>query len=246
MLRTGAAEPIQSSKDKMKKLIHAIGRAYQRKILRREHEGQEFHCYNERPMEFAFVFKSIGKCAPKTILDVGTGITALPALMANCGAVVTAIDNIRDYWPDGMINRHWHILNDDIQRTKLTQQFDMVTCISTLEHIKAYDKAVRAMMGLVAPGGHLVITGPYTDAFHVDDCYRVPGADAGLAAEPYIGNSYSSEDLKRWLRFGGELIEVEYWKGFTGRHWALGDRIAPPRPATVDDGNHACLLIRRT
>lgn len=229
----------------MKKLVHTIGRAYQRRLLKSEFEGQKFFRHNERPMEFGFVFRSIGKCAPKTILDVGTGITALPALMANCGAVVTAIDNIRDYWPEGMINRHWHILDEDIQRANLGQQFDMVTCISTLEHIKNYDAAVISMMGMVKPGGHIVITGPYTDAFHVDDCYRVPGADAGLAAEPYIGNSYSGADLKRWLGYGGKLVESEYWNGFTGKHWALGDRIAPPRAATVDNGNHACLLIRR-
>jgi SAM-dependent methyltransferase len=230
----------------MKALIHATGRAYQRKVLQSEYEAQKFFRHNERPMEFGFVFKQIGRFAPETILDIGTGTTALPALMANCGAVVTAIDNIRDYWPEGMINRHWHILDDDIQAMKLTEKSDLVTCISTLEHIKNYDAAVRSMLGLVKSGGHLVITGPYTDAFHVDDCYRVPGADAGLAAEPYIGNSYSGEDLKRWLGFGGELIEAEYWKGFSGKHWALGERIAPPRPATVADGNHACLLIRRT
>src|SRR3982074_1624014 len=128
----------------MKRLIHALGRAYQTKILSGEFERQKFYRHNERPVEFAWVFKSIARYAPKTILDVGTGATALPALMANVGAVVTAIDNIKDYCPDGMINRHWLVLDDDIQRTKLTQKFAMVTCISTLEHIKEYDAAVRA------------------------------------------------------------------------------------------------------
>ena len=130
-----------------------------------------------------------------------------------------------------LTHRHWLILDDDIQRTILQQQFDMVTCVSALEHIQAYDQAVRTTMGLLKPGGHLVITGHYTDAFHVNDCCRVPGADAELAAEPYIGNSYSGEDLRRWLRDGEELIggilEGVYWK-------ALGSRYAHSATGAVE------------
>jgi SAM-dependent methyltransferase len=225
----------------LRQVANALGSAK----LKAEHDAQKFSRLNERPAEFAFVFRAINRCAPKSILDVGTGTTALPALMSNCGPVVTAIDNIRDYWPSGMTNRHWYVLDDDIQHPTLSKTFDMVTCISTLEHIKQYDAAVRAMMALLNPGGHLVITGPYTHGFHIDDCYRAPGADPGLAAQQYIGNSYSGEDLERWLGYGGELVEAEYWRGFTGKHWALGERIAPPQAASVDSGNHACLLIRR-
>src|SRR5215469_11053921 len=226
----------------LKTLVHAAGRRYQSVVLKREYDSRAFSRYNERPMEFAFVFRMIGRCAPKTILDVGTGTTALPALMANCGPEVTAIDNIRDYWPDGMTNRHWHVLDADICAPQLSGQFDMVTCISVLEHIKRYDVALQNMMALLRPQGYLVLCGPYTDGFHVDDCYRQPGAAEASRANPYICNSYSAEDLARWLGFGGELLEVEYWRGFSGKHWAMGERIAPPEPATKATGNHACLL----
>jgi hypothetical protein len=30
---------------------------------------------------------------------------------AECGFVVTAIDNVRDYWDHGMVNRHWTVLD---------------------------------------------------------------------------------------------------------------------------------------
>jgi 2-polyprenyl-3-methyl-5-hydroxy-6-metoxy-1,4-benzoquinol methylase len=226
-----------------------IRRFYQRhhaRILRTEWERRHFWRYNERAVEFAFVLRAIARHAPRTLLDVGSGTTALPALMASCGPTVTAIDNVTDYWEKGMVNRHWHVLDDDIQNTRLTEHFDMVTCISVLEHIRNYDQAVRNMLDRLAPGGHLALCGPYTEGFHVDDCYRQPGADAALAAMPYIGNSYSGEDLRRWLGFGAELVEAEYWLGYSGRHWALGERIAPPRPATRETGNHACLLLRRT
>ena len=229
----------------VKKLVHRLGRLYQRKILSLEARRQHFRRYNERPVEFAFLFRAIARCAPEAIVDVGTGTTALPALIANCGPVVTALDNVTDYWEDGLINRHWHIVDDDIQRTKVAQKFDMVTCISTLEHIREYDSAARNMLKLLKPRGYLVLTCPFTWGQHVDDCYRQPGADAGLAAAPYIGNSYSGTDLERWLSAGAELVEIEYWKGFSGRHWALGKRLAPPLPATRETGNLACMLIRR-
>jgi len=230
----------------MKTLIHALGRKYQSTILQREYAAKKFVRFNERPVELAFVFRCIARCAPKSILDVGTGETALPALMAYCGPVVTAIDNVRDYWTAGMTNRHWYVIDDDISRTKLNAQFDMVTCISVLEHVVDPLPAVRNMVRLLKPGGYWVLAGPYTDAEHVDDTYKVPGADPTSANMPYICRSYSRQDLDLWLRETNcELVEDEYWRTWSGRHWALGERIAPPQPATKESGTHSCLLIRK-
>lgn len=232
---------------KSENVVHHIGHTYQRWALKREYEAQRFRRHNERPMEFSFVLRAVGKVAPKTLLDVGTGTTALPAAIANCGVVVTAIDNITDYWEEGMINRHWHVLQDDIQAPQIAKQFDMVTCISVLEHIKDHSSAMRHMLRLVKPGGYMVLSCPYTDREFVPDTYRQPGADPESAKQVYICNSYSRAELDSWLKDGNaELIEAEYWKGFTGKHWAMGTRIAPPQPSTLDgDHNHACFLIRK-
>jgi len=48
--------------------------------------------FNERTIEYAYVFDAINKHAPRTFLDVGTGKTALPALVKACGIEVFAID----------------------------------------------------------------------------------------------------------------------------------------------------------
>ena len=227
-------------------IIHRGGNLYQRWALKSAYRSQHFRRHNERTAELAFVFRTIGKVAPKTLLDIGTGTTALPAAIADCGVVVTAIDNVRDYWEDGMVNRHWHVMNDDIQKPKIEGSWDMVTCISVLEHIKDHRAAMRNIMRLVRPGGHIVLTCPYTDREFVSDTYRVPGADPESSTQEYICNSYSRAELNSWLKDGNaELIEEEHWKGFTGKHWAMGERIAPPEPATKESGNHGCFLIRR-
>ena len=231
----------------MKAVIRKLGRAYQARILRSEHESQKFTRYNERPAEFAFVLRCVGRCAPRTILDVGSGTSALPAILADCGAVVTAIDNVSGYWTADMFNRHWHVVDDDIRHPKINARFDMVTCISVLEHIKDHRTAVRNIMRLVRPGGYLVLAGPYTDREYVEDTYRVPGADVQSSKIPFICRSYSRTELYGWLAdSAGELVAEEYWRCWTGRHWAQGERIAPPEPSARDASHsHACFLIRR-
>ena len=231
----------------VKQVIHQLGRQYVRKVTQSEAEGQKFSRHNERSAEYAFVFRHITSCAPRTVLDVGTGTTALPAQLAACGCVVTAIDNVHDYWPAGMVNRHWYVMDDDITKTSQSAQFDMVTCISVLEHIIDHRAAVRNMMRLLRPGGHFVLAGPYTEREYVENCYRVKGADEGSQKLPYICRSYSRTELDSWLADnGGELIEAEYWRTWTGRHWSLGERVAPPEPSNREGAHtHACFLIRR-
>lgn len=91
----------------LKQAIHALGRAYIDRINRSEFAVQRFRKHNERPIEYRFLFECLTKLRPVSVLDVGTGDTALPSLLAHCGCVVTAMDNVRDFWPSGMFNKHW-------------------------------------------------------------------------------------------------------------------------------------------
>ena len=136
-------------------------------FCRREFEKQVFQGFNERPVEYGFVFRKLAEVYPHRILDVGTGTTALPHLMRNCGFLVTATDNVRDYWPEGMLNRHYYIINDDITNSHLKATFDFITCISVLEHIEDADHAVANMLRLLKQDGHLVMTFPYTERNYV-------------------------------------------------------------------------------
>jgi SAM-dependent methyltransferase len=216
--------------------------AISRRVSLREYLDQQFRGFNERSVEYAFVFQSIAESCPKTILDVGTGVTALPQLMRTCGPVVTAIDNISDYWSNGMVNRHYHVINDNILNPKLTGKFDLITCISTLEHIEAHNTAVDAMFSLLAPGGRLILSFPYCEGEYVPNVYALQGS-IGAHVYPFKTQIYSRQQVDNWVkRNGAYIVHQEYWRFFSGKFWTLGDRIVPPVRVDVDQPHQICCL----
>lgn len=229
----------------VKRRASALLNRYVDRLSRQEFESQSFLRFTERPVEYAYVFNAIRSVAPRTVLDVGTGTTALPHLMRHCGCLVTATDNVRDYWPAGMVNRHWHVIDDDINATRLSAGFDLVTCVSVLEHIQTPDAAVRNMLSLLAPGGHLLMTFPYTEGSYVKNVYDLPGSSYGRGA-PYVTQSYSRRELDRWLAAeDATIVDQEYWRFWEGDHWTVGAQVIPPRGVTVDETHQlTCVLIR--
>lgn len=225
-----------------KQQVLSVLNLYPAWVCRKEFEEQKFKQLNERPVEYAFTMRQFAKLMPRTVLDVGTGTTALPHVMANCGAVVTAIDNVRDYWANGMVNRHFHVIDDDITNTKLTETFDFITCLSVLEHIVEADRAVANLVRLLNPGGHLVLSFPYTERQYVRNVYELPGARFGQGL-PYITQSFSRTEIDRW---GLNVVEQEYWELRTGESWTLGDQVIPPRKVSASDQHQlSCLLVAK-
>lgn len=216
-------------------------------ICRFEYYNQNFVGFNERPIEFGFVFSQLTRIYPRTILDVGTGTTALPHLMRNCGFLVTAIDNIRDYWPAGMSNRHYYVINDDITNSKLEDKYDVLTCISVLEHIEKSDEAVRNMFQLLSPNGYLILTFPFTSLHYVRNVYDLPNSRANGQSIPFICQSYSSADVDRWLMAnGGKIVAQEFWQFWDGDYWSEGNKITPPhKVAQTENHQLTCLLIQK-
>lgn len=214
---------------------------------KKEFKQQKFIQFNERPVELSFLFGKISELYPKKILDVGTGDTALPHLIRNCGALVTATDNIWDYWPAGMFNRHYYIVNDDIRNTQLKDTFDLITCISVLEHIEHPDKAVRNMFSLLSPGGHLIITCPYSENEYIRNVYELPGSSYGRDFA-FITQSFSRAELEQWLLENEAVIlDQEYWQFWSGRHWTVGTQIIPPKKVTAKDTHQlTCIMMAKT
>ncbi len=216
-------------------------------ICKREYEKENPYSFNERPVEFRFVFQQLSKIYPEKVLDVGTGTTALPSLIRNCGFTVTAIDNIKDYWPSGMFNRHCYVLDDDITDTKLDEKFDLITCVSVLEHIENHNKAIANMFNLLNDQGYIVLTCPYNENEYIKNVYDLPGSTCGQNA-PYICQSFSRSKLDKYLEMhDATIIEQEYWKFWEGEYWTEGDEVIPPIKSRKD-GSHqlTCLLIQKT
>lgn len=230
-----------------KSLVHRAGRQYIRLICSSEYLDQTFRVHNERPIEYRFALDVLGENRPKTILDVGSGTTAWPHLLRNCGFVVTAIDNVRDYWPGGMVNRHWAVLDVDILNPgdKLRGGFEAVTCISVIEHIPDHDRAVQNMVQLLAPGGLLIVTTPYSHYNPHPNVYEHPEALYGHDV-PYICRSSSQSELGQWLAAGLELERRELWRLFSGPVWATGDRCAWERVESEAQSHQlGCFLFRK-
>jgi len=227
----------------LKRVVHSAGHWYCRTVARSEYEAQVFRRINERPIEYRFVFGAIRQTAPKSVLDVGTGESALPSLIRTCGPVVTAIDNIRDYWPEGMANRHFHLKVEDATQA-ISGTYDMVTCISVLEHIKEHDAAVSNMMRALNPGGHLVLTCPYNERCYIENAYKLPGAGYGKDL-PYVCQIYSRANLERWFA-PAAIVKQEYWRVFSGPWWTFGETLRPPVEVGRDELHQlTCIMVRK-
>lgn len=230
----------------LKRLIQRVADLYLDMICRRELTSPEFPQLNERVCEFRFVFNHLASLLPRTILDVGTGRSALPHLFYNCGFITRAVDPGVDYWGVRVRNRHFYVEVDDIKKPALRGPFDLITCISALEHIVEYDAALESMAALLAPGGHLILTFPYSDGEYCPDVYKLPGSLAPKDMH-FVTQAFSREQLLSWeKRVGLELVEQEYWRFFTGKHWSVGERLAKPLPATRDTLHQlTCVLFRK-
>lgn len=202
---------------------------------------------NERANEFAFAFHCIAAKSPDTLLDVGTGKTSFPHLVQNCGIKVTAIDKIIGYWISGFSNRHFKIKSDDITNPRIGKKFDMITCISVLEHIPLHREALHGMFSLLNPGGQIILTFPYNEHTYHPDIYRDPQAGYGQQ-HPFIGQVYSRNEVNSWLADNnGIILKQLYYEAFTGELWTMGDPIYPLRETSATSRHHlTCLLLARS
>jgi len=210
-------------------------------ISQREYEGQKFTWVNERPIEYRFVFDSLSCVDAISVLDVGSGNGLLPGLLRHCGFMVTGIDKGKD-----VVNRAFHVIQDDITKTALTDKFDVVTCISVLEHISDHNAAIKSMFGLLKAGGYLILTVYYNEDEYIDNVYKLPGAGYGQNY-PYIAQVFSRNELDGWLAANdGEIVKQEYWQKYTGKLWTFGTPLNPPKLVDKDGlCQLTCLLIRK-
>ena len=231
----------------MKKLKRIILRIYTALIgavvypvLLHEKQKPPFEEYNERSVEFAFIFKHLSKLAPERILDVGSGRSALPAMMANCGFIVDATDQKKGYWKGrGSVNRHYLVKDMDIVKCDPRPIYDVVTCVSTLEHIKDWRIAVKNMIGWLKPGGVLLLTCPCSPHEYIADVYE--------GKKHFFTQSFALSNIfNAVLTCRGNPIfsDTSTYKIFSGRVWNDGHRVVPAEE-NCKDFQLACFYVMK-
>lgn len=215
------------------------------KQLKNEFLRQRFNP-NERLIEYHFLLESLLSIWPKSILDIGTGHSSLAHLLSLMGFKVKAIDNVKDYWTKELFNRHFYLINDDIVKTKLKKKFDFISCISTLEHIKDCQKAVKNIFKLLKPKGHVVFTFPYNEKKYLENVYKEPQATFGKHVN-YPCRIFSRQDLNFWQKqYQAKIIKQEYWQCWKGDFWTFSQIKHPPLPVSKKEKHQlTCLLIKK-
>jgi 2-polyprenyl-3-methyl-5-hydroxy-6-metoxy-1,4-benzoquinol methylase len=228
------------------RLYRIVGRWYLTPMLLYDWKYSRYDHINERVIEFEFALRWLSKICPFNVLDIGPGSSSWPHIMSNCGFRVTAIDKISGYSRRLYFNRHYYIVKDDITQPKITGPFDLVTCISVLEHIPDHKKAIEGMFKLIKPGGYIILTFPYNEKRYVENAYALPEAGYGKIAR-YVCQVFSRKEIDAWLdSTGGTLVDQEYYKIFTGALWTFGKRIYPPsKVANGQNSDLTCLILQR-
>jgi ubiquinone/menaquinone biosynthesis C-methylase UbiE len=141
---------------------------------------------SERIVEYPFIFENL-QDLPRgaRILDVGCTPSILPVELAALGYKVWGIDLVE--YPGSHPN--FTFVKGRIEKTSFPDEFfDVVTCVSTLEHIGLYGflytftdiegdkKAMKEIARVTKKGGKILVTVPYGTSYTSVN-YRVYGAE---------------------------------------------------------------------
>ncbi len=232
----------------IKRAIRWAGEHYVRETARRLYEERrpDPRGPNERPLEYAFALRALSHSEFQDVVDVGTGTSAWPSIVAGCGYAVSAVDEMGGYWGGRYGNRHCYVKKHDITVAPLPEKSGIITCISTLEHIREHEHAVVNMSHSLKPGGILIITCAYNEGIYHPNIYSHP--DAGYGKDvPYIAQVFNRHAVNRWLAAAGlALVEQRYWACFTGEMWTFGQRLRPMREVSVSERHHLTGVVLRS
>ncbi len=139
-----------------------------------------------RMLEYGFAMESVGKSGEGRALDVGSGVTPWAYWLAAQGWETTAVDLIVDevsamsrHGTDTYAQSVLHLMADGRGLAFADSHFDVVTCMSVIEHVPQWDTSLMLseLVRVCRPGGRLVMTTdllaadtPFTEAesFTVD------------------------------------------------------------------------------
>jgi 2-polyprenyl-3-methyl-5-hydroxy-6-metoxy-1,4-benzoquinol methylase len=230
----------------IKRSLHSLGQWYIRRMLKKQFSIQREPRVNENAPMYAFTMRHLLALGAQRVLDVGPGISAWPALLANCGFHVTAIDQMGNYWfGEDYFNKHYYVIQDDIQDAKIQGPFDAVMCLSVLQHVPKHDLALASMARLVKPGGGIILAFPLTRGDYIQNVYDLPESRYGRNAH-YGCQVFSRSEIMKWCHDQRlELADQECYQVFDGNLWTFGNRVNPPKVVGPDALHQFCSVCLR-
>jgi hypothetical protein len=106
---------------------------------------------------------------------------------------------------------------------------DLITCIGVLKPIQNHDAAVRSVFSLLWPGGHIVLTFPFSDRRYVTNVYELSDATYWQDSQR-TRQVFDSRQVDAWLEQNrGKIAREELYEVFSGDLWTFGEYINRPR-----------------
>ncbi len=165
-------------------------------------------CRNERCVEYAWALRNIGSDS-RTMLDVGCKGSLFPVLLASTGQEVWGVDmfDIGRYK-----NRHpnFRFVKGDIRTVGVPENyFDVITMISTIEHVGLNDdgdfEGMNRLISLLKTNGQIILTTPY-----------------GRAANFKTSRVYDNERLAKLFE-GLKIKKTSFFKELDPGKWLPAD-----------------------
>lgn len=225
----------------LKRSYDGGARALLRPVLARE-AGRQRGEINEGAVQYPIALATLLERHARDVIDVGTGLSAWPKLLSDCGFRVTAVDEFFHYWGSRPFNRHFLVRHEDITSPRMPQRFDALTCLNVMMAIENDSAAIGGMVELVRPGGTIVLSFPYNETHAVQNVYALSGSSYGHDYR-FACRIYTRSDIDRWLEsFPLTLDAQRLFEMFTGELWTFGHRIRP-RPVDPSEPHHFTTLV---
>lgn len=141
------------------KLKHLKSKKFQRlhQEVAEYHKKVDYFYDWSRQWEYPWILKNTPFARKDEVLDVGGGTCHFPSLVARrvSSVIVGELYRERVFKPE---SNKVSFLELDASNFKTDKKYDIVLCVSVLEHLDNYLDAIKNMTKAVKKGGYLVMT----------------------------------------------------------------------------------------